>query len=111
MIHNIVSTVGLGVLGIDPITAIYMLSMGLRKDKKFKISLFMFSFMGFSILIGVAMAVVFGASAVDFLQSIALDDNSPIWAILKFAISLVILVSVFSKLINRNKEKNKKEKK
>lgn len=111
MIHEIVSTVGLGVLGIDPITAIYILSMGLRKDKKFKISLFMFSFMGFSILIGAAMAVVFGASAVDFLQSITLDDNSPIWAILKLAISLVILISVFSKLINRNKEKNKKGKK
>ena len=31
MIHKAISTIGLGVLGIDPFTAVYRLSMGLRK--------------------------------------------------------------------------------
>ena len=44
MVHKIISTIGLGILGIDPITAVYMISMGLRKDSKSKISLFWFSF-------------------------------------------------------------------
>lgn len=28
MVHKIISTIGLGILGIDPITAVYMISMG-----------------------------------------------------------------------------------
>ena len=31
MIHKIISTIGLGILGIDPITAIVVLSMGIKK--------------------------------------------------------------------------------
>lgn len=107
MLHSIISSFGLGILGIDPITAIFMLSMGLKKEKKFKISLFMLSFMAFSILIGVVAMVIFGASAANFLKNITPDDNSPVWAILEFAVSLVILFSVFRKLFNREKEKSK----
>lgn len=110
MIHKIVSTFGLGILGVDPITAFYMITMGLRKDKKSKISLFWFSFMGFSILIGVILAVVFGASAVEFLKSIAPGDNSPIWAILEFIISLIILVFVFRKIFSKKHEEQKEKK-
>lgn len=109
MLHKMISLFGLGILGIDPITAIYMLSMGLRKEIKFKISLFMFSFMAFSILIGAAAAVIFGTSAVDLLKRVTPGDNSPVWAVLEFAVSLVILFSVFRNLFNRNKEKNKKK--
>lgn len=111
MPHNLISIVGLGLLGIDPITAIYLLSMAVQKDRKVKISLFMLSFMGFSILIGTAAALVFGASAVDFLQSITMDDNSPVWAILQLVLSLVILMSIFYKRLKRNKKETQKRKK
>lgn len=30
MIHKLISTIGLGILGVDPFTAVYLLSMGLR---------------------------------------------------------------------------------
>ena len=51
MIHKILSTFGLGILGIDPITAVYLLSMGLRNEKKTKITLFFLSFAGFRFLL------------------------------------------------------------
>lgn len=110
MIHKIISTFGLGILGVDPITAVYMITMGLRKDKKSKISLFWFSFMGFSILVGAIMAVVFGASAVEFLNSIAPGDDSPIWAILEFTISLIILVFVCRKIFKKKGKKQEEKK-
>lgn len=44
MFHKILSTIGLGILGIDPITAVVILSMGLKKEKKTKITLFAFPF-------------------------------------------------------------------
>jgi len=37
MVHKIISSIGLGILGIDPMTAIVVLSMGLKKDEKTKI--------------------------------------------------------------------------
>ena len=33
MIHKLISTIGLGILGVDPFTAVYLLSMGLRQEK------------------------------------------------------------------------------
>ena len=58
MIHNMLSTFGLGILGIDPITAVYLLSMGLRNEKKTKITLFFLSFAGFSIFVGAGLATI-----------------------------------------------------
>lgn len=110
MIHKIISTIGLGILGIDPITAVYLLSMGLRNEKKSKITLFFLSFAGFSILGGAILATVFGTAAIDFLKSIMPDDDSPIWAILEFAVSVFILVWVFKRLLQRTKNTDKKEK-
>lgn len=105
MIHKIVSTIGLGVLGIDPITAVYMITMGIRKDKKTKVALFWFSFMGLSIIIGALLAIIFGASAVEFLESIMPGDNSPIWAVMELAVSVVILVYVCRKIFGKKKKK------
>lgn len=111
MIHKIFSAIGLGILGIDPITAVYLLSMGLRREKKIKISLFFLSFAGFSIFIGAALAVLLGAAAVDFLQTITPGDSSPVWAILEFIISVFIMAWVFKKIfIDRKKTENQSEK-
>ncbi len=110
MIHKIISTAGLGILGIDPITAVYMISMGLRKDRKSKISLFWFSFMGFSVLIGAVLAAIFGVSAVEILKSLTPEDDSPLWAVLEFVISFVVVIFVIRKIFykkeNVDEEKN-----
>ena len=50
MIHKILSTFGLGILGIDPITAVYLLSMGLRNEKKTKVTLFFCLLQGSALL-------------------------------------------------------------
>ena len=110
MAHKIISTIGLGILGVDPITAVYLLSMGLRKEKKSKITLFFLSFAGFSIFIGVALAMIFGETAAEFLKSIMPGDNSPVWAVLKFAISVFILAWVFKKIFQRAKQEGQQEK-
>ncbi len=111
MFHKIVSTIGLGILGADPITAVYILSMGLRKEKKFKITSFFLSFAGFSIFLGVLASSILGIAAVDFLKRIIPDDNSPFWAVLNFVISIVILLWIFKKVFwyTNKKEKSKKK--
>ena len=94
MIHRILNTIGLGVLGIDPITAVYMMSMRLRGERKSRITLFFLSFAIFTILVGTVLAASMGAAAADFLQSILPDDGSRFWAIAELAISIVILAWV-----------------
>jgi hypothetical protein len=37
MVHKLISTIGLGVLGIDFMAAAVVVSMGLRKEKKSRI--------------------------------------------------------------------------
>ena len=110
MIHKAISTIGLGVLGIDPFTAVYLLSMGLRKEKKSNITFFFLSYAGFSILIGAVLSAIFGTAAVDILKSIVPEDNSPFWAVLEFAVSVFILVWVLRRLFSVRKKKEKKEK-
>ena len=109
MIHQLLSTIGLGVLGIDPITAVYLLAMGMRNEKKAKISVFFFSFAGFSIFIGAALATLFGSTAVEFLERVTPSDNSPFWAALEFAVSVFLLIWVLRKLA-AGKKKEEKEK-
>lgn len=109
--HKILNTIGLSCLGIDPFTAIYLLSMGLRKEKKVKILLFFLSYAGFSILIGAFLAIVFGVVVTEFLQSLIPNDNSPFWAILQFIVSAFILLWVFKKLFvkTKNTEESKEK--
>ncbi len=92
MFHRIISTIGLDILGIDPFTALYMIGMGVKKDKKSRISLFWFSVAIFSVLIGAILAVTVGASAVEFFEKNIPGDDSPFWAFLNLGISIVILV-------------------
>ena len=94
MIHRMLNTIGLGVLGIDPITAMYMMSMRLRGERKSRITWFFLSFAVSTILVGTVLAASMGAAAADFLQSVMPDDNSRFWAIAEFAISIVILIWV-----------------
>ena len=90
MIHKLISTIGLGILGVDPFTAVYLLSMGLRQEKKSNITLFFLSYAGFSVFIGAILSAIFGATAVDILKSIVPGDNSPFWAVLEFTVSVFI---------------------
>lgn len=110
MLHKIIGVLGLGILGIDPFTAIYLLSMGLRKEKKKKISLFFLTFAILSVLIGAILSAIFGAAAVDILKKYTPGDESPFWACLNFAISALISVWVFRKIFAAPQEKHKNEK-
>lgn len=111
MTHKIISTIGLGILGVDPFTAVYLLSMGLRQEKKSNITLFFLSYAGFSIFIGAILSSIFGAAAVDILKSMVPGDNSPVWAVLEFVVSVFILVWVLRRLFSARKKKGEKEKK
>lgn len=111
MLHTIISTAGLGVLGIDPFTAAYMIAMGLRREKKGKIALFFFSFAGFSILIGAVLAAVFGTAAADIIRRLTPPDNSPLWAVLEFAGSVFILAWVFWKKFKKTEREESERKK
>lgn len=111
MIHKVISTIGLGILGVDPFTAVYLLSMGLRKEKKSNIAFFFLSYAGFSVLIGAVLSAIFGTAAVDILKSMMPEDNSPFWAILEFAVSVFILMWVLRRLFSVSKKKEETEKK
>lgn len=110
MIHKLLSAFGLGVLGVDPFTAVYLLSMGLRREKKTKITLFFLSFAGFSVGIGASIAAIFGAAAADIFKSIMPGDESPFWAVLNFVISIFILIWMLRKRFAAPKGKKKEEK-
>ncbi len=107
MIHKIISTMGLGVLGIDPITAIFILSMGLRKDKKIKITSFFLSFTLFSILFGAIISSIFGASVFDFINSLIPADDSDIWLFIEIGILTIIILWVFKRIFIKTSEKKK----
>lgn len=109
MLHKLLNTVGLGVLGIDPITAVYLLSMSLRKEKNSKITLFFLSFAGSSIFAGVGLATFLGVTAAGVLERIMPGDNSPVWAVLEFSISIFILTWVFKRVFKKT-EKTKDQK-
>ena len=94
MIHRMLNTIGLGVLGIDPITAVYMMSMRLRGEGKSRVAVFFLSFAISTILVGTALAASMGAAAAGFLQSVLPDDGSRFWAIAELAVSVVILLWV-----------------
>ena len=111
MIHKLISTIGLGSLGVDPFTAVYLLSMGLRQEKKSNITLFFLSYAGFSVFIGAILSAIFGATAVDILKSIVPGDNSPFWAVLEFTVSVFILIWVLRRFLDISKKNEKKEKK
>lgn len=111
MIHKVISTIGLGILGVDPFTAVYLLSMGLRKEKKSNIAFFFLSYAGFSVLIGAVLSAIFGTAAVDILKSMVPGNNSPFWAVLEFAVSVFILVWVLRRLFSVSKKKEETEKK
>lgn len=107
MVHKIISTIGLGILGIDPITAVYLISLGVKKEKKSRITLFFLSFAGFSILLGAILAAVFGAAAAELLDAIIPNDDSPLWAVLELAVSIFIFIWVIGKIRNRSKKQEK----
>jgi len=109
MVHKIISSIGLGILGIDPMTAIVVLSMGLKKDEKTKISAFTLSFALFSILFGALVSVLFGATAIDYIKSIIPSDDSFIWAVLELSVLVIILLWVFKRMFVK-KQKDEKEK-
>lgn len=107
MTHRILNTIGLGVLGIDPLTAVYMMSMRLRGERKSRVTLFFLSFAVSTILVGTVLAASMGAAAAGFLQSVLPDDGSRFWAIAELAVSVVILLWVARRVFAGPKREKK----
>ena len=107
MIHRMLNTIGLGVLGVDPLTAVYMMSMRLRGERKSRVTLFFLSFAVSTILVGTVLAVSMGAAAAGFLQSILPDDGSRFWAIAELAVSVIILLWVARRVFAGPKREKK----
>ena len=101
------NTIGLGVFGIDPITAAYMMSMRLRGERKSRITWFFLSFAIFTILVGTVLAASMGAAAADYLQSVLPDGGSRFWAIAELAVSVVILLWVARRVFAGPKREKK----
>jgi hypothetical protein len=110
MLHNILNTIGFGLLGIDPFTAIALLGMGVRKEKKYKITLFMVTYAALSIFIGAVLSTLFGVKAVNVLEKLIPSDNHPFWGGLELVISVVILVWTIKKICNPKTEEDEKSK-
>ena len=98
MIHKIFSAIGLGILGIDPITAVYLLSMGLCREKKIKISLFFLSFAGFSIFIGAALAVLMGGESNSILSAAILLT---VWFLVSQCFATIVYIANQCNLLNK----------
>jgi len=109
MIHKIISTFGLGILGMDPMTAILILSMNLRNDKKIKISAFTFVFAFFSIIFGALIGTIFGVTAIDYIKSLIPGDDSKFWLILELIVLIIILLWVFKRIFIKEKKDEKEE--
>jgi MFS family permease len=107
MFDKIISTIGFGILGIDPIAALYLIALEAKKEKKGRITLFFLTFAGFSILFGAVLAAIFGVAAAELLASITPNDDSPLWAVLELAISIFIFVWIIGKIRNTGKKKEK----
>ena len=107
MTHRMLNTIGLGVLGTDPLTAVYMMSMRLRGERKSRVTLFFLSFAVSTILVGTVLAALMGAAAAGFLQSVLPDDDSQFWAIVELAISVVILIWVAKRVFAGPKREKK----
>ncbi|KAA8828599.1 hypothetical protein [Bifidobacterium myosotis] len=101
------NTIGLGVLGIDPLTAVYMMSMRLRGERKSRVTLFFLSFAVSTILVGTVLVASMGGAAAGFLQSVLPDDGSRFWAIAELAVSVVILLWVAKRVFAGPKREKK----
>lgn len=110
MLKYILGAAGFGVLGFDPFTAAYLLSLCLRKEKRLNIAVFMLTFTLGSLLPGAALSASYGAAAVELLKSLAPADNSPFWAVLELAVALVIASWVVKKTIAKRGGEKRAEK-
>jgi len=110
MVRKIISTIGLGILGIDPVTAIYILIMGLKMDSKIKITAFFFSFAIFSILLGAIISSLFGLSVLNFINGLIPNDNSNIWIFIEIGILIIILIWIGKRAFGKKKKTKREEK-
>lgn len=109
MLRSIIGAAGLGLVGIDPFTAVYILSLGLRKEKRSNISLFMAVFVVGSIVPGAVLSALFGAAAADYLNLIIPEDNSPFWVVVEVIVALVMIVWALRKYFSKDVITEKRE--
>lgn len=99
MLETIISVIGLGILGVDPIAAIYVMGIGLKKEKKIKLRALMFSFYFTSVVIGVCIAYIFGHQAIIYIQNLNF-----IRAFVELFIAFILISIIFKTIIKKKKE-------
>lgn len=107
----LLSIIGLGFLGIDPIAAILAASAMAAHAQKHKILLFTLSFLLGTTLMGVLLSLL-GQNAIDYIQSFIPSDISPLWSILNLTVIAAIIVWLLIRFLRRNapKKPDKKRK-
>ena len=106
----LLSIIGLGLLGIDPIAALIATSAIATHTKKYKILLFTLSFLIGTVVLGVILSLL-GQGVLDYLQSFIPNDDSPLWLILNAIIIIAIIVWLVVRFSRRNKPKKEKKSK
>lgn len=91
MLHQILETLGLGVLGIDFMAAAVALSMGARGERKANVAALLVTFAVVTVGIGTVLAVALGTAASRIIQGLIPADDSPLWAIVELGIGVVVL--------------------
>lgn len=105
--QTLISIVGLGLLGADPLAALLVAAAVMAGVKKYKILCFTISFLLGTVLLGVFFSVI-GQGAVAHLQTLIPNEISPVWAALNLIIIGVIIAWLAVRFKNRKKPKERK---
>jgi hypothetical protein len=106
----LLSIIGLGLLGLDPVAAIIVASAIAVHSRKYKVLIFTLAFLLGTTVLGVFLSVL-GQNAIDFIQSFIPSDISPLWLILNVLVIVVIIVWLTVRFTKRNKVKKEKKSK
>jgi hypothetical protein len=100
--------IGLGVLGLDPLGALLMISAHACGAKRGKVLAFTLAFLLFTQVLGVACALL-GSRAIDQLLSLVPGDESPAWAVVYAVTAAALVVWVVRRAVRRHENKPEKQ--
>lgn len=102
--QTLLSVIGLGFLGLDPVAAALVYPAISAHVKRRKLLLFLIAFLLGTTGFGLLLSLI-GQEAVDYIQSLMPGDLSPLWAVLNLIIVLVIIVWISARYIRRDKKR------
>lgn len=99
--------VALGLLGIDPIGALLIISALMAGARRYRVLIFTATFIGGTVLLGTVLSLL-GQGAIDYLQSFIPHSTSPLWAILSLAVIVAIIAWLTVRYMRRHSPAKKK---